>query len=193
MKPIIVFALCSSLLLQACMPIAIGGAVTTAQVIHDRRSTGTVIDDKTLELNIASKIRSYPRFAENSHVNVNVYDGLVLLTGEVINQQIKREIGAMVAQQKGLGVQHLANYLLIGPRSTLSNRSYDVKLTTKAKAVLMDVNIAGFDPTRVKVVAEHASIFLMGIVTEQESRAVVDVVRRVEGVGQVITLFTISN
>lgn len=179
--------------LQGCVPLAIGGAATSASVIHDRRSVGTVLDDKTLGLFLSGKIANNKRLADNSHVNVTVYNGLALLTGEAINERIKEEIGKLVRDSGTGTITEIANYLLIGPRSTFMNRIYDSKLATKLKTVLFDVALPGFDPTRVKVVTEHGVGFLMGIVTSQEAEAVVNVARRVSGVRRIVTLFSIDD
>ncbi len=179
--------------LQGCVPLVLGGAATGASVIHDRRSAGTVLDDKTLGLFLAGKIANNKRLSENSHVNVNVYNGLALLTGEAVNEQIKQEIGALVSDNGSGNITHIANYLLIGPRSSFMNRLYDSKLAAKLKTVLFDVKIAGFDPTRVKVVSEHGVGFLMGIVTSREAQAVANVTRRVSGVRRIVTLFAIDD
>lgn len=179
--------------LQGCVPLVIGGAATSASVIHDRRSVGTVLDDKTLGLFLAGKIANNKRLAENSHVNVTVYNGLALLTGEAVNERIKEEIGALVRDSGTGTIKEIANYLLIGPRSTFMNRIYDSKLATKLKTVLFDVALPGFDPTRVKIVTEQGVGFLMGIVTSQEAEAVVNVTRRVSGIRRIVTLFNIND
>lgn len=193
MKNTIVLILSASWILQGCAPLVIGGAATGAGVIHDRRSAGTVLDDKTLGLILAGKIATVKRLADNSHVNVTVYNGLALLTGEAVNEQIKREIGALVRDSGTGSVNRIANYLLIGPRSGFMNRLYDSKLAAKLKTVLFDVRLPGFDPTRVKVVTEHGVGFLMGILSPREAQAVVDVTRRVSGVRRIVTLFTIDD
>ncbi len=180
-------------LLQGCVPVLVGGAAVGGATIYDRRSSGTVIDDNTLELNLASKIANIKRLADNSHVNVTVYNGLVLLTGEAVNQEIKNEIGELVINNEINGVKRLANYLIIGPRSSFMNRAFDSKQTSKVKTALFDVNVAGFDPSRVKVITEHGVVFLMGILTTQEAQATENVVRRVSEVKQVVTLFEIDD
>ena len=48
---------------------------------HPRRSTGTVLNDQTLEYDVISNIRNDPSFSENDHIKVEVHRGVVLLAG----------------------------------------------------------------------------------------------------------------
>lgn len=186
----IISLLITALLLQGCGAILVGGAATTASVIHDRRSAGTIVDDNALELKIKTLIEKSPLLAGNSHINVTGYNGLILLTGEAFNDDIRKKIVALTEAVPG--VSRVENQIIIGRRSTFMERAYDSKQTAKAKAALFEVNLPGFDPTRVKIVTEHARTYLMGIVSQQEAIAVVDVIRHVSGVKEVISLFEIT-
>ena len=76
-KFIIILSLVS--LLSGCAGgIALGGAATGAAMIHDRRSLGTVIDDKTLSLNITQALYNDSELSEVSHINVTVYNNTIL-------------------------------------------------------------------------------------------------------------------
>lgn len=196
MKKIFIPLLSSFILLEGCVPLVIGGAAagvaTGVSVVKDPRSTGTILDNKTLGLALESKISNDKLLYENSHVNVNVYNTTILITGETQSQQIKDQIGILVKANAPKDIKRIANYLIVGEKSSFSNRLFDTKLSTKADAVLADVTVPTFDSSRVKIVAEHSVIFLMGIVSQQEADAIVSVVRRVEGVNQVVTLFEID-
>ncbi len=191
MKKNILLAISILLMLQGCVPLVVGGAATGAAVANDRRTTGTVIDDKTLQFNVINQILRDKHLANNSHTNVAVYNGLVLLTGEAANQKIRSDIE--MRARSIAGVKRVSNHIIIGPRSTLANRTYDSAQTAKVKSAMLNVNIQGFNPNRVKVVTEHGVTFLLGIVTEKEANAIANVARRVSGVSKVVTLFEIDN
>lgn len=191
MKKTILFTILASICLQGCGALLVGGATTGALVANDRRTTGTVIDDKTLQFAVSNRIASIARLADNSHVNVTTYNGLVLLTGEAASETIRSDIET-VAQAVD-GTKSVSNHIIIGPRSNLINRSYDSAQTAKVKTVMFDVKVDGFNPNRVKVVTEHGVVFLLGIVTQQEADAITSVASRVSGVAQVVTLFEINN
>ena len=50
-----------------------------------RRSTGTVLNDQSLEYDVISSIRSNPAFGEDDHIKVEVHQGVVLLAGETVS------------------------------------------------------------------------------------------------------------
>ena len=47
----------------------------------------------------------------------------------------------------------------------------------------------GFDATRVKVVSENKTVFLMGLVHEEEGDAAAKAAQKVSGVEKVVTVF----
>lgn len=189
MKNIILLTLAGIVALQGCAPIIIGGAATGAGVIQDRRSAGTVVDDNTAEIAIANNISKHRELADNSNVSITVYAHEALLTGEAYNDTVRAQIEDIARKHAGISKVH--NYILVGRPSTLSERGYDTKQTAKVKAALFDVQIQGFNPSRVKVVTAHGITYLMGLLSEQEAQAASQVASRVSGVKQLVTLFNI--
>jgi osmotically-inducible protein OsmY len=68
-------------------------------------------------------------------------------------------------------------------------RSSDTWLTTKVKTALFGVELENFDPTRVKVVSENGTVFLMGLLRHAEAAAVTERARQVTGVQRIVKLF----
>ncbi len=189
MKKILLLLVISPFL-SACAPLLLGGAATTATVAHDRRSTGTIIDDNTLEVKVHATIADNKLLADNSNVSVTGYNGTILLTGEAYDDNIRQQITA--AAKSVHGVKRVENQLVVGRRSTFMERTYDSKQTAKVKAALLDIKLPGFDPTRVKIVTEHGYTYLLGIVSQEEAEAAASVASRVSGVKGVVTMFEIS-
>ena len=77
--------LSSILLLQGCAALVVGGAATTAVVAHDRRTTGTVVEDQAIELKVYDRLGKNQAFAQNSKINVTSYNKVVLLTGQALS------------------------------------------------------------------------------------------------------------
>ena len=74
-----------SLGVSACAPLVIGAvAAGTAVVATDRRSTGTQLDDKTIQVRVANELRDALR-GNDIHINDNSNERRVLLSGEVKN------------------------------------------------------------------------------------------------------------
>ncbi|MFZ1641512.1 MAG: BON domain-containing protein [Candidatus Contendobacter sp.] len=174
-------------LLNGCVGLLVGGTAVGIGMAHDRRTTGTVVDDQTIELKLYDALNQ--QLPPGNHINITSYNGAVLLSGEAVSAQARQQAEA-IARGIDPPVIEVYNELVIGPPSALSSRSNDTLLTTKVKTALLRINdIPDFDPTRVKVVTERGVVYLMGLVRPQEANAAADVASQVDGVRQVVTLF----
>lgn len=174
--------------LQGCAEMVVGGAAAGATVAHDRRTTGTFVDDEIIELKAAGKLSDDKEISEQTHINVTSYNNIILLSGEVPNEALRSRAAALVRPIPK--VRQVHNELVIAAPSSLLTRTSDGWITTKVKTKLFSIkNMPGFDPSRVKVVSENGTVFLMGIVKRAEADAATDVARRVAGVQRVVKLF----
>lgn len=173
------------ILLQGCAAAVVTGAATGAAVVHDRRSAGTVLDDQSIEIKVSSILYSNKKIYDQSHVNATSYNGVVLLTGETPNEQLKQEVTKEV--QTILNVRRVQNELVIAAPSSLPSRTSDAWITSKIKAKLTADKY--IDPFFVKVVTEHGVVYLLGLVSHAEADRVVDIVSQSAGVQRVIKIF----
>lgn len=180
-----------SLLTTGCTGLLVGGAVAggtaAASTAHDRRTAGRVVDDRTLQIRVSRNISKDDFLSSYSHVNVTVYDAVVLLTGETSTRDIKERIINIARNTEG--VKRVEADLIIDAKSSLWSRTNDTAITGKVKAALLSLDIPNFDPTLVKVVTERGNVYLMGFATESESNQIAEKVRRVSGVKSVIKVF----
>jgi len=179
-------ALAAALSLNACAPLIIGGAmVGGAMVAVDRRSSGAQIDDQAIQLKAASRIKD--QLGDKIHLDVNSYNRIVLLSGEV-NSEAAREQAGQIA--KGVdNVSQVLNELDVMPASSLSTRANDTLVATKVKATLVDTKdliSSAFD-----VVVQRGNVYLMGRVTEREAQRAADLIRTISGVKRVVRCFDI--
>ena len=176
-------------LLSGCASIAIGGAaLTSVAMLHDRRSSGAVIDDESIEIKALLKMREHASLLENTHINITSYNGIVLISGEVASEAIRQQIATIILAIPR--VRHIYNELLLTKPSTFSTRSHDSWITSKSKIALFKVGrFPEFDPSRMKIITESGNVFLMGLVSHQEADISVELVRRIKGVQKVIKLF----
>lgn len=172
--------------LSGCAGLLVGGAAVGVGVAHDRRTTGTVMDDQTIELKLYDALNQ--QLPPGNHINATSYNGSVLLSGEVVSELARRQAETIV-RDIDPPVREVYNELIIGPPSALSSRSNDALLTTRVKTAFFQINIPDFDPTRVKVVTEREVVYLIGLVRPNEADAVANVASQVSGVRQVVTLF----
>jgi osmotically-inducible protein OsmY len=175
--------------LSGCAAVVIGGAAILAS---DKRSTGTVIDDQTIEVSVSDHVYSAESFAGGDHVKVEVYQGVVLLVGEVTTDEKKAMATSRASEVDN--VKRVVNELMVGSSATAGERLDNTWLTTKVNTVLLKENpIPGFDATRIKVVSSRNNIYLMGLVTREEGEAVTEVARNVGGVEKVVKVFSYTD
>ncbi|WP_428604311.1 BON domain-containing protein [Sedimenticola sp.] len=174
-------------LLQGCATAVVGGAATGASVVHDRRSAGTVLDDKTITIKIMNELLHQKELREHSSLSATSYNHLVLLTGQAENAAYSAQFEQIAAATPM--VKRTVNEIQIGPNATLTEQSQDSWITSKAKIELFNVELPQFDPTRVKVITEKGVVYLMGMVTPEEAAAVVEKIRYLSGVKKVVKVF----
>lgn len=167
-------------LLAGCAPLLLGGAVVgTGLVISDRRTTGTQLEDQSIELKAASRLRDA---ATLGRVNATSYNRVVLLTGEVPGEAEKAAAERAVRAVEN--VQGVVNELVVAPNLTIAQRSNDTVLGTKVKASFVDAK--DVQANAFKVVADRGVVYLMGRVTEREAARAAEIARSVAGVQKVV-------
>ncbi|MBS1222459.1 MAG: uncharacterized protein H6R23_2079 [Proteobacteria bacterium] len=181
-------AILATTLLTGCIPLLVGGTAVGVGVAHDRRTTGTVVDDQTIELKLYDAFNK--QLPPGNHINTTSYNGAVLLTGEVVSEAVRQKAEQIARNLGEPQVREVYNELAVSAPSSLSVQSNDALITTKVKTALVQItNIPGFDPSRVKVVTDRGVVHLMGLVKRQEADAAADKASQVGGVNQVVTLF----
>jgi len=174
--------------LSGCTALFLGGAATTLGVIHDRRSAGTILDDRAIELTVYSRIADEPQLARSANISVTSYNNVVLLSGQVTDPAQRQRAEAIAANANQ--VRHVFNELEVAPPANWSNTGTDALISSMVKGSLFQIGgLPDFDPTRVKVVTDRGTVYLMGLVKPEEAEAVTATVRQVNGVQRVVKLF----
>ena len=170
--------------LPGCVPVMVAGAAAGATLVAtDRRSVGAQADDEAIELKISTNINN--RYGDRVHAISTSYNGIVLLSGEVPDQETWSSIGNLAKNTER--VRSVSNELAIGPNTTLEQRSNDTFITSKVKARFVEAN--KFSATHVKVVTERGIVYLMGIVRRDEGDAAGQIAATTSGVVRVVKLF----
>jgi osmotically-inducible protein OsmY len=178
---VLVLATC----LSACAPMLVASVAGSALVATDRRTSGTQLEDETIELRASAKVRDM--FGEKVHVNVTSYNRQVLLTGEVPSERERQAVSAIV--EKVENVKSVVNELSAMPNASLGSRSNDLVVTGKIKATLVDSR--DLFANAFKVVTERNTVYLMGRVTQREADSATALIRNVGGVNKVVRMFEI--
>jgi osmotically-inducible protein OsmY len=195
----------ASLAGTACAPLVVGGTAGAVMVSQDRRTTGTQVEDQTIEWKVSDLVRRDPRLTtpssqgpldpqearppSPSHVVVTSYNGVVLLAGEVPDESAKADLAAKVrAIDK---VRNVHDELTVGPPSSPESQSGDVWLKTQvAGRLVLEKN---FDSDAVKVNTVGGTAYLMGLVSRQEAHTAAEIARTTDGVRRVVLLFEYLN
>ena len=180
-----VLLLICSCILTGCTSII--HATTDEPIRPDPTETslGTDIDDWQLETLIGVNIKKAHQDLEHAHVNIHAYNGVILLTGEVPNTDVRKLAGN--AARDFRGVRQVHNELQVRGPTSLISRSNDTWLSTKVKTKL----IASKDvkSSTIKVVTENSVIYLMGLVTHNTADRAAQIASTTGGAERVVKVF----
>jgi osmotically-inducible protein OsmY len=171
--------------LAGCVGAAAVGVGAGSLMFFDRRQAEVQLTDEGIEIRAGNRISE--KLGDRAHVNVTSYNRSVLLTGEVPDEAAKSEAEKIVAGVPN--VKAITNELKLSTASTLTNRSNDAFITSKVKARFIDAG--QFSPVHVKVVTEAGIVHLLGLVTQREATAAVEVARTTAGVRKVVRVMEI--
>jgi osmotically-inducible protein OsmY len=167
-------------LASCAAPLLFGGVIGGAMVASDRRSAGIQLEDEAIEQRSASAIRE--NFGSKEHINITSYNRQVLISGEVTNDTVRRQVESLIGRVEN--VRTVVNELAIGAASSKGDRASDVLLVAKVKASMVDTEDVFANVF--KIVAERGTVYMMGRVTQNEAKRATDVVRGVSGVKRVV-------
>lgn len=162
---------------------------TTSEPISDSRgtrTTGQFIDDESAEITIAVNLKKASPELKVSNINVKVYNGVVLIAGQVPSEDA-RQIAEKVAMQHR-GVVRVINQLEIAGQATIISEINDLTISTQVKAiVLKDLGRNVYQ--RTVITTENSVVYIMGFVSKTEAAALENVVSSVRGVKRIVRVF----
>jgi osmotically-inducible protein OsmY len=177
--------LSTTLLMQGCAGLIIGAGVGAVSVAHDRRTVGTQVDDKTTAGRLFSAISNDAALKEQTSISVQVFNGTALLVGQSPTRELIQQAEKLASTVKN--IKKLHNQIRLGLPIPASAIAHDVWLASKVKTILIaDKRIDGL---HINIEVENSEVFLMGLVSQQESNIAVDITRNIKGVKQVIKAF----
>ena len=165
------------------------GIAGTGAVAMDERTAGTMVEDESIEWKVRAALgRAGLRKDDNHHVSVTSFNRIVLLTGQVPDEEAR----GLVAAEAGRvdQVRGVHNELVAGKPTSLATRSADTVVTGRVKLVLaVTEDLRAPANVNVKVVTEDGVVFLMGLVSRKQADTITSAVRTVPGVRQIVRLF----
>lgn len=179
--------LIASTLLSACSTIVQGVTAVTsvATITHDRRSAGTILDDKTLYIRL-NNIVEEDVMLDGAHINFMIYDGVVLMTGEAPSAALKAHLEKRI-KSKSSQMNQLVNEVAVMSTSSYLSRAQDNLISLQVEVLFQDQEV--FHPTHVKVLTERKTVYLMGAVTKREAENATNQAAKAKNIGKVVKLF----
>jgi osmotically-inducible protein OsmY len=168
------------------VPLVVGGAAATGVVVVDRRTVGQQVEDKTIEIKVASELRS--KFGDSVRINATSYEGVVLLTGDSLGNDRKAESTEIARSVRH--VKSVSNQVnVVKETASFGEISNDTWITSKVMTTLATTKEI---PSRtIVVVTDRSVVYLMGLVTQREGDLAAAASAQVSGVKRVDKLFQV--
>lgn len=170
--------------LQSCIPLLIGAGVGAGfMMAEDRRTSGTVLEDQTIEIKARNRITE--KYGERVNISVTSFNRFVLMTGQAPTDEIKQDVSVVVLEVPN--VRNVQNEIIVGGISSTASHASDALLTSQVKGRLAQNKDVG--AAHVKVVSENGAVFLMGLVTRLEAEAAAQTAATTSGAQRIVKVF----
>ncbi|HWV13926.1 MAG TPA: BON domain-containing protein [Cellvibrio sp.] len=174
-----------SLLAAGCTEVIHVTTNKPMQMKANERTLGARVSDREIEAIARVNIKKADPELEHAHVNIDSFNGVVLLTGQVASDELRYIVADTVYKLNP--VRELHNELVIGQATDFAARSVDTWISTKLKTqFLADADTKS---SRINFVTEMKVVYLMGLVTRAEADRLVTMVRNTAGVEKVVKVF----
>ena len=178
----IAFCLLCVSTMQGCVGVAATGAAVSGMAAQDRRTPGNFLDDELIEHNVLSAVYGDEGMAGQVHVNATSFNGFVLLTGETPGDSLRTRVTEIARNTSS--VRAVQNEIVLMAPSSLMARASDTLVTGRVKiALLQDKEL---EAAKIKVVTERGTVYLMGLLRQDEANRATEIARRVGGVQSVV-------
>lgn len=185
----LIAALVALATLTACVPLVfVGGAAVGMWIGSDPRRPETIKTDFDMDAQLEARISE--TYKERAHVNVNVFNDLVLLTGEVPDAKARQQI-EQFAWELARKPRKVYNETVVAAPSASMDRLNDSQISARVKtAVLAEAGDA--TAVHILVTTERQVVYLMGIAKVDLIERAAVAASKVNGVRQVVKLVEVG-
>ena len=155
---------------------------TTMVIAEGERSVGSVIDDATIKVHVASK---FITSEENLFLNIDtsIIEGRVLLTGIVDTQEAR--IDAVRRVWEVNGVKEVINEIDVGDKTTLKEYGNDLWINTQVKGFA--AKTLGLRALSYNFETIRAKVYIAGITSKPEQiDQLIDAIENIKGVKEIV-------
>ncbi|MFT5519938.1 MAG: osmotically-inducible protein OsmY [Enterobacterales bacterium] len=184
-KNISILFILATPLLSGCVAAVATTALVGTDMATDRRTSGSYIEDQTIELKSGQAISDHNELDQSSNINVTSFNRVVLLVGQAPNESLRNTASEIV--RKIDNVRKVHNEIRISAPNSLLSSTSDTWITTKAKSLMLAEQ--NFASGHIKIITENGELFLMGLVTRAEADKAIAIVRNIDGVERVVQAF----
>ncbi|MDN3522361.1 BON domain-containing protein [Halomonas ramblicola] len=184
-KSLLPLLLAAGLGLTGCTAVTSVTHQGTIDENYGERTVGTQVEDQSIETKISHNLGRTDARLDDARINVDVYNGVVLITGQVPSEELRDKAVEVAGAVRN--VREVHNELTVAGNLPASQRLADGWLSTRIRTSLAANE--RIDTGRIRVITENASVYLMGIVTRAEADRIVDAVSRVGGMQRIVKVF----
>jgi osmotically-inducible protein OsmY len=172
--------------LGGCVGVVVGGMAAAAgggYVVGQERGADGLVSDFTIATDIRRAFATTdPKL--DAAVTATVYDGRVLLTGQVLTPEMK--IAATRLARENPHVRAIYDEIEVTGDGTFFDDAKDTWISTQVRSeMVLDPDIRGVNYL---IETENGSVYLIGMArTQRELGQVTDIARRVRGVKRVVS------
>ncbi|RDB44472.1 BON domain-containing protein [Halomonas sp. DQ26W] len=152
---------------------------------YGKRTLGAQVEDESIETKIAHNLRRSDARLGDARINVDSYNAIVLLTGQVPSQELQQKATEIARDVRN--VRDVHNELSIAANLPASQRMSDTWINTRIRTSLAADDT--IDTSRLRFITENASVYVMGIVTRAEADRIVNAISRIGGVQRIVKVF----
>ncbi len=172
--------------LAGCFGLAVTGAAVGTMAVLDRRSLGAQTDDQSIELSGLRELNQEINNGGTGSISITAFNRRVLLSGQADTAQTRQKAEEVV-RTRVPNIKDIFNEVEVVGAADFATRTKDTSLTAQVKAGL--VRERHVSANAIKVVTERSTVYLLGVVTNEEAERAAIISSRVSGVTRVVTLF----
>lgn len=172
----------------------LSGCVSLQAIKSPEESFGVAATDRTLAQRILDKSientakinisRISPTFSETSRVSVHSFYSTVLITGEVPDEEAKKQVEAIVSSMPD--IKQLHNKLTVANIKGASYTVHDTYISSKVNAKILTNN--AIKSSQVKVVTDDGIVYVMGKLTPTQREHLIAIINSTVGIKELVLL-----
>lgn len=151
------------------------------------RTLSQVLNDNSIER--TAKINMYKLDArfQYARINISSFHSAVLLTGQVKDQYLKQLAEDNIKAMSDVRAVH--NYITIGEKLPYNTIVQDGIVTANIRRMLLASPVVS--DTKVKIQTEDGVVYVMGKLTPDENRGLIDVLQKTPNIIKVVSLIDV--